>query len=185
VKVISPASPSAAGTDYRSPFKESFHQEAAKPVSAEPAPTTAKPTGKPKAVFKITPGRPLKPGLPPPSPPPALADAAVLESTGLLPEAGLPSRELYPPVLSGDFVVITNHLFPWVKHYQPGDIARVLSSSQTHSHPEDPVKYRAYFLEIVDGPRKGQKPMLFRWEFELRKDALPAPKIEGRVITQT
>jgi hypothetical protein len=195
---VSPVPTAAAGDEYKSPFRESFHAEdqetlvspSAVPVdpagpSAHAAPS-AHSAPKPRAVFKITPGKSVKPGLPTASPPDGVTTAA--QTTALV-EAGLAkeltSADLYPYVGPGEFVRITNSLFPWVKHYKPGDIARVSYSSPTHSHPDDPIKYRAYFLEIVDGPRRGQKAFLFRWEFEPRDGCLPTPKIEGRVITQT
>lgn len=188
VRVIPPVLQPSVDDGYKSPFKESYHQEEApraSPTVDAPAPVANPATAKPKAIIKIGGGKPVKPGLPPSSAKPA--DAVQLAAAGLTDKAQEPtSRDLYPPVMPGEHVRITNTLFPWVKHYRPGDIARVMYSSPTHSHPEDPWKYRAYFLEIVsDGPTKGSKAMLFRWEFEPRHDATPPPKIDGRVITQT
>lgn len=209
---LPPAPPT--DTEWKSPFRTSYHAEppagapakveavpAIKSPAPEPAPepvaqVTAAPavvtvptfTGmKPKAVLKIMGGKPVKPGVTLRQPTPSVDPTADLVAAGLADEPReLTSAERWPAVSPGSFVVITNTHFPWVKHYKPGDVARVTSSSPTHSLPEDPYKYRSYFLEIVsDGPTKGQKPMLFRWEFEPRPDAAPAPKIEGRVITQS
>jgi hypothetical protein len=184
--------PSLAEHEWKSPFRETFHSELGTPAKVEPAPVVAAPavvvvpsTPKPKAVLKITGGKPIKPAVQvrQPASPDTSADlvAAGLAET----PTELTSEQKWPPVAPGQHVVITNNLFPWVKHYKPGDIARVLSSSPTHTLPEDPYKYRSYFLEIIsEGSTKGQKPMLFRWEFEPRHDASPPKKIEGRVITQ-
>jgi hypothetical protein len=190
IKVPNVLSQPPADVEYRSPFRESYHQESAGTPSAVPQQeaVTDPVKAKPRAVFKITPGKSVRPGLPPPSPVEAKTTTdAALAVMGLADEPReLTNAERYPIIGAGEFIVVTNALFPWIKHYKPGDIARIKYSSLTHSHPEDPVyKYRAYFCEIVDGPRKGQTPMLFRWEFEPRKDSNPAPRIEGRVITQT
>jgi hypothetical protein len=195
--------PSQPEGEWHSPFRESFHTESGTPAKVEAAPaistpakagdvqplpaaaTSTAPVFKPKAVIRIIGGKPIKPSLQVKQPV-SQDPTADLVAAGLAdPQRELTSAEKWPPVAPGQHVVITNNLFPWVKHYKPGDIARVLSSSPTHSLPDDPYKYRSYFLEIIsDGPTKGQKPMLFRWEFEPRHDATPPKRIEGRVITQ-
>lgn len=83
----------------------------------------------------------------------------------LLPAA---SKIEYPPLQPGDRVRITNNMFPWVKHYAPGDIGTVRMVT-------DPMKLDdggRYVLHVIDldqpleKTRLGQRCALFRWEIE-------------------
>jgi hypothetical protein len=70
----------------------------------------------------------------------------------------------------GSRVRITNTMFPWVKHYKPGDIGVVRSVSQANSCTDDKtgghLSHVLNITEPLDASRKGQTAMLFRWEFE-------------------
>jgi hypothetical protein len=82
-----------------------------------------------------------------------------------------------PAVPAGGWVEITSEMFPWVKHYKPGDKAVVLQVMNT----SDPLgistngSHRLHILRIeepTEPARKGFRAALFRWEFK----PIPAPK---------
>lgn len=81
-----------------------------------------------------------------------------------------PEDTKWEPCPVGTRVKITNTMFPWVKHWKPGDLALVTRISHINSSTDDKTgKYLSHIL-LIDQPleagRKGQTAMLFRWEFE-------------------
>lgn len=90
-----------------------------------------------------------------------LVDSGLMEAT----------EKKWGQLMLGDRVTITNTMFPWVKHYKPGDQGLI-----THISPTlDPMgldnsgKYHLHVIAIdmpKDASRKGQTAALFRWEFE-------------------
>lgn len=201
VKITPPTK--ADQNNYRSPFKESFHAEQSEPTkAAQPttykveekprnseAPSVTPPpvvatTVKPKAIFKVTGGRPIKPAMHP-----TTSSTADLATAGLFqdqPDPMAESKLRWPPCAVGTRVRVTNSMFPWVKHYKPGDECIVESIPPNMTMAEDPWKYKSHLLRIVspESSRKGHTIMLFRWEFE----PVPENRVrmgEGRIITQT
>jgi hypothetical protein len=187
VKINPPSLPIPKDDGFKSPFRESFHDDNPAPaVEATPPP----PVQKPKAVFKILGGRPIKPAPHTVTPPPTHAKDApgdLAASAGLAEEdPRAESLRRWPPAPIGTRVIITNSMFPWVKHYKPGDECIVESIPPNLTLAEDPWKYKSHLLRIVspDSPRKGHTIMLLRWEFEPVGDKrLKTP--ECRVITQS
>jgi hypothetical protein len=94
-----------------------------------------------------------------------------LEDAGMMTD----SAPQYEHILIGDRVTITTTMFPWVKHYKPGDGAYVQSiSGNKDLLGSDDEGYRLHILVIdqtVDGgdDRIGNRIALFRKEFEKKK----------------
>lgn len=90
-----------------------------------------------------------------------LVDSGLLEAT----------EKKWEPLMIGDRVAITNAMFPWVKHYKPGDQGLVTHISPT-ADPMGLDKSGGYHTHVIqidmpkDANRKGQTAALFRWEFE-------------------
>jgi hypothetical protein len=80
------------------------------------------------------------------------------------------SDKVWETVKVGDRVRITNGLFPWVKHYAPGDICTVAQiPSNISIYSENPVRDKVYLLSVTEplqASRKGQRCAMFRWEFD-------------------
>lgn len=78
----------------------------------------------------------------------------------------------FPKAPIGTKVKITNEMFPWVKHYRPGDIGTVQSVMQ-NSDPLGISQDGSHQIHVIliDTPtepaRKNYRAALFRWEFEL------------------
>lgn len=84
----------------------------------------------------------------------------------------------WEPCPVGTRVRITNAMFPWVKHWKPGDLAVVTRISHINSINEDKTGKHLSHIVLIDQPleagRKGQTAMLFRWEFEPVTDKVEA-----------
>jgi len=117
---------------------------------------------KPKVVLKFGGAKPAE----------TAADSMSPRQQQKLVDSGLLDVEevRWAPVPIGTRVTITNNLFPWVKHYKPGDQGVVKSI-----HPKDSAnmdksgRYLSHIIAIdkpLEASRKGQTAMLFRWEFE-------------------
>ena len=148
-----------------------------------PAPAAAL---KGKAIFKVLGGRPIKPTLHSSRPDgEELKIAAGLVSPPPTDQDSL-NRAEWPPCSVGTRVIITNSMFPWVKHYKPGDECIVEAIPPNMSLVENPWKYKSHLLRILgpDTARKGHTLMLFRWEFEPVGERR-IKTIEGRIIIQS
>jgi hypothetical protein len=167
------AAPVAASAAYESPFKTSAHYEGPKPKSLITSGSA------PRQVVKMG-GKPVmaakKPEL-------TEAEKAQLAGLELAPSAPIGYAK-WPAVAVGERVRITNSMFPWVKHYRPGDEAVVEMVHPNHNIAyDDPVAYRMHTLRIVtEGPTKDSRTALFRHEFEVVK---PGPKLptQGKIVT--
>ncbi len=80
------------------------------------------------------------------------------------------AQQKYSPLMIGDRVVITTTMFPWVKHYKPGDIGVVKSIMDTKDAlGTNDDAYRMHIISIdrpLEKSRKGGTAALFRREFE-------------------
>lgn len=89
-----------------------------------------------------------------------------------------PEDTKWEPCPVGTRVRITNAMFPWVKHWKPGDLAVVTRISHINSINEDKTGKHLSHIVLIDQPleagRKGQTAMLFRWEFEPVTDKVEA-----------
>lgn len=81
-----------------------------------------------------------------------------------------PEAIKWSPCPIGTRVTITNSMFPWVKHWKPGDKGVVRQISQINSFNGDKTgRYLSHIIDIdmpLEASRKGGSAMLFRWEFE-------------------
>lgn len=101
----------------------------------------------------------------------ALVDSGLMASDELKPVA-------YDKLMIGDRVIITNSMFPWVKHYKPGD-SGVISHISSNVDPlcmDDGNGHQLHVLKIdmpKEASRKGGTAALFRWEFSKASEQLP------------
>lgn len=174
-----------------SPFKHSAHAS----VKPKPAPlpaTTSAPKVSPnvaaglggKKILRVGGGRTLSSSVSSTSTPHEVMMKAV--GLGLVTkpiDQWAESRARWPDVEIDSKVKITNSLFPWVRHYAPGDVA-VVEAIAMGLPGEDPIKYRNHALRLITGENKGGTLMLFRWEFEpIPED--PTPVAKGRIVSGT
>lgn len=170
-------------TAFRASFNVTEKVSTMEPPSIDPPPSVP-PTATPKAIFKILGGVPIK-ALKPVSEPPSFIPTPDNKS-GTATLSFAESRQRWPACQVGSHVLITNSMFPWVKHYKPGDECIVESIPANASLTEDPWKYKSHLLRIIapDSPRKGHTILLFRWEFELIQEG-GVRSVVGRVISQS
>lgn len=102
----------------------------------------------------------------------AMEPAKVPDAVAVKPQiTHMPPKAKYEPTPIGTRVVITNSMFPWVKHYKPGDsgvIKQIMANKDPLGISED-GSHQTHIISIdqpLDASRKGQTAALFRWEFE-------------------
>lgn len=177
-----PAAPVEVAPGYTSPFKTTSITPPTLPAVLK---TPVLNTPAPRTVVKITGTiiRPMAAKVKDQSQQVKQSDAALAGLTAG--EVASPSGyDKYPAVAIGQRVKITNSMFPWVKHYRPGDEAIVELVHPHHNIAyDDPVAYRMHTLRIVSkGPTEGSRAALFRHEFDVAPTT-PQPPMPSKFIT--
>lgn len=134
----------------------------------------APPVIKPKVVLKFGGSNATK----------AVSEVPTVRQQNNLIAAGLmaPEELKYPACHIGARVTITNAMFPWVKHYKPGDSGVVTMLSTNGDLVGDKTGgHKIHVIKIdqpLDKSRMGSTAALFRWEFEPYKGPVPAAQGE-------